>query len=102
MSNLVAANDYADIPVSGQGAVGIQLSGTWAGTVSFQASVDGTNYLPMNLLPVNSGTASTTTTTSNIFLANVSGLSVVRVKLTTTSSGTVVVSWRVSSQSGRY
>jgi hypothetical protein len=96
MADLVLVNDYADVNVSGQGSIGIQLSGTWAGTVSFTASVDNTNFVPLLCFPANSGTAVTNTTTSNVFTTNVGGLTAVRTTLTSTTSGTVVVTWRVS------
>lgn len=44
-----------------QGAVCVQLAGTWTGTITFQATVDGTNYFTVGLFPAATPNASVAT-----------------------------------------
>lgn len=89
-----------DISVAQQGTIGIQLSGTWAGTVTFKASVlsgagavDST-FVSRLCLPSNSGTAVSTATANGAWNCNVAGYTTFRVIFTSYSSGTAVVSYR--------
>ncbi len=80
-----------DLNVAGQGSIGIQITGTWSGTITFQTSVDNTNYVSLLVLPTTSTTAVTTTTANGVWTTNVAGLTTVRVVFTTWASGTAVV-----------
>ena len=46
---------------------GVQVTGTWAGTLTFQTSIDGTNWVTTAVQPVGATTSTTwvTTTTAN-------------------------------------
>ena len=46
----------------GNTSVGITVAGTWTGTLSFYAAVDGASWAALNVTPSNSTTAVTTTT----------------------------------------
>lgn len=82
--------------VAQQGSIGIQITGTWSGTITFSATVDNTNYQTLLVLPSNSLTAVTTTTTNGVFSTAVAGYTTVRIAFTAYSSGTAVVSYRVT------
>lgn len=79
-------------PSGGQSSVGIQVTGTWTGTLFVEGSVDGTNYSQTTIVPVLSGSIQTATITANgIWQANVGGLASFRVRGNSVASGTAVV-----------
>lgn len=73
--------------------VGIQSSGTWAGTLTFQCSLDGTNWQTMAtwLSSTAENTGTTTSTTNGVWTRRVGGLRFVRVQMTAYTSGTATV-----------
>ncbi len=72
------------------GGVGIQITGITSATVTFEATVDDTNWVAHYITPVASATQVTTTTTDGIFYANVVGISQFRARISTYGSGTIV------------
>lgn len=87
-----------DINVGGQGSIGIQVTGTWVGTITFKASVDQTNFVSLNLIPSNSGTATSTTTSNGAWSGPIAGFNIVRVVFTAYTSGTAVVTRRITTE----
>lgn len=72
----------------------IQLTGTWAGTVTFEVSLDGTNWSSMAI--VDSSTTSKATgvilaTGNGIFFHECYALQYLRTRFSTATSGTVTV-----------
>lgn len=47
---------------AGQSKVGINVSGTWTGTIPFSASTDGLNFIPLSVTPFASGPTVQSTT----------------------------------------
>lgn len=89
-----------DFNVAQQGSIGIQVTGTWSGTLTFQASVSGgigdspTLFTSVLVLPAGSTTAVSTTTSNGVWSTPVAGYTTVRVVFTSYSSGTATVSYR--------
>jgi len=78
------------LSVDGLGAVSVQLAGTFTGTVQFEASVDGATFTALNVLPISgTQTAVTSSTAAGIWGAQVGGLSIVRVRVSAYTNGTV-------------
>ena len=71
-------------------------AGAWNGTITFQATLDGTNYVSVLATPSTSGTAAATTTAAGIFRINASGYLAVRAKVTTYAAGSMDVTASVS------
>ena len=71
---------------------GVVITGTWVGTITFQGSVDGTNYNNMPAQPLGSGPIASTTTVNGAFRLNISGIKSYRVIMTSYTSGTATVS----------
>lgn len=71
--------------------VTFQLLGTWTGTVTFQGTVDGTNYVAIQATNLNTGSASTTATANGLYRVDATGLTDFRCNFTTPTSGTVLV-----------
>jgi hypothetical protein len=72
------------------GAVGFQLAGTFTGTVTFECTVDGTNWVALQVFPSNSSTGVTTATAVGVFVIANNAFQGVRVRFSTASSGTVL------------
>jgi hypothetical protein len=89
------------LSVSGVGGVGVQVSGTFSGTLTFEGSVDGITYAALNLTPINSSTGASTTTTTGVWSGGVGGLAIVRVRMSSYTSGTAVVTIQNAPTSAR-
>ena len=73
------------------GGVGVQVTGTFSGTLEFQMTIDGTNYVAVSTTSVTTTTAATTTTATGVFFFNVVGALSVRVTSTAWTSGTATL-----------
>jgi hypothetical protein len=94
--------DAVTISVEGYGAFGVQLLGTWAGTVTFEASINGTDYVALNMVPSNSATPASTSTANGSWTANVAGFTSARARFSADTSGTVECYVQAVSVSGRF
>lgn len=88
--SLTNTDDAIAISCVGKGSVGVQLTGTWTGTVTFEASLDGTNYVAIKGTPLASVTGASTATGNGLWQVPVSGMNLFRARFSTASSGTVV------------
>lgn len=78
--------------------VGWQITGTFSGTVTFEGSVDGVNYVATAVVPVGATrTLTTTATAAGVWQQNVTGYSYARVRCSAFTSGTIVVTGKRSS-----
>jgi hypothetical protein len=90
-----AAGNYLGAPSSAVGAVGFNVSGTWVGTITFEASIDGTNWFTYAVSPITSGFVSvpqTTTSVNGQFVIHVAGFTQVRARMSAYTSGSATVS----------
>jgi hypothetical protein len=74
--------------------IAVQVSGTWVGTITFSASLNGTDYLVFGMHTVgraNNYDQQTTTTINGIFTHETHGLPFFRVQMTSYTSGTATV-----------
>jgi hypothetical protein len=60
-------------------------------TITFEATIDGTNWIAIQFTNLNSGSAGTTATADGLYRATVLGLKQVRARISTYSSGTIIV-----------
>lgn len=81
--------------VPGDGAVlgtaVLQLSGTFTATVTFEATVDDSNWIAIQGTNLNAGTAASTATAAGLFRFNLAGLSKLRARVSAYTSGNVTV-----------
>ena len=75
----------------GQSKVGINLSGTWAGTVRFFGSTDGINFIPLSVTPFASGTTVQSATANGNWEVLVQNYVVIKAVFSRTSGSVVVV-----------
>lgn len=71
--------------------VGVQLSGTWTGTVVLEGSVNGTTYVAVTARPSSGGSWASEATANGVWAADVAGLLYFRARASVLSSGTVTV-----------
>lgn len=74
----------------------VQVTGTWAGTITFECSVDGTNWVSEAVVSSASTaitTGVTTTTTNGVWSSDAYAIPYVRVKMTAYTSGTATVTF---------
>lgn len=83
----------------GMSYVGVRIAGTWAGTLAFEASIDGVNFVPIYVTPFPSGTAVLTTTANGNWFLQVGNFIAFRVRQTTFTSGSVTVAIATSQDS---
>lgn len=76
--------------------VAYQLTGTFSGTVTFEGSVDGTNYVAIAAEPIGGGSSVTTATAAGIWRVRAGGLHSVRARVSTYTSGTFVITQDVA------
>lgn len=89
------------LQVAGLAGIGLQVTGTYSGTISFEASIDGTTFVALNLTPLNSTTAATSTTTTGVWTGGVGGAAIVRARMSSYTSGTALVTLKAAPTSAR-
>lgn len=94
--NLTALNSAVTSTLRGQSTAVVQVTGTFVATLSFEGTVDGTNFFAVNFYPFAGGTAVTSVTTTGQWIAVVAGLVSIRTRVSAFTSGTAVVSQNVS------
>lgn len=77
--------------LDGMSSVGISVSGTWVGTVTFEGTIDGTNWSAFNGAKFPGGVIASSTTTNGDFRFLVGGLSGFRARRSVATSGTASI-----------
>ena len=96
---VAAQNDAASVAgLPSPGFVAVQVTGTFSATITFEASVDGTNYVAFNMTPSNSGTDASTATAAGAFTKETGAFSAFRARCSTYSNGSPVVTIRYTAQ----
>ena len=78
----------------------VQLTGTWVGTITFQGTVDNSNWVSLNGVAPTTGTPATTATSNGVYVVDVAGLQFMRAQCTAFTSGTIVVTILATEASG--
>jgi len=97
---LALAAQTVVLPIGGKSAVGIVITGTWAGTITFEGSVDGTNWNAINAVAASTSTPQSTTIVNGLFRLTPAGLLQVRAIMTAFTSGTATLTMRASTGTG--
>ena len=79
-------------PCSGYATVLAQISGTFVATVTWEGTVDNTNYVAIQAVNLNTGALATTATAAGLYAIPVSGLRLFRARMTWTSGTSITVS----------
>lgn len=67
----------------------IQIKGITTATVTFEVTIDGTNWVAIKFTDVTTGTAATTATADGIFTADISGMAQLRARISAWTSGAI-------------
>lgn len=76
------------------GQVAVQITGTLSATISFEATVDGTNWVAFNMIPSNSATVAASATAVGAWSQATTGFAGVRARCSAYTSGAPVVTIR--------
>lgn len=95
-ATLGSVNAEAIADLSGQAALAIDIRGTFVGTMSFEATVGGTNYFAIPAIAQATGAYVTTATAAGVWLARCAGFRRIRVRCSAYTSGAAIVSIRCS------
>lgn len=89
----IAANAAAVLGGSGKGTtVGVQITGTWTGTIAFQGSIDGVTWVAVSMTPIPTAAAVTSTSANGTWTGTFSGLVFFQAISTAWTTGTATVS----------
>jgi len=91
-SSAITTTNGTAMDVKGLPAVGLQVTGITTATITFEATVDGTNWAAVRAIPLSTGTGATTTTADGLFLVPVGGMSQLRARISAWTAGTITVS----------
>lgn len=89
-----AAGNGSPLLMSGYKTGTLQVTGTWAGTITFEVTLDGTNWVTATLLDISSTSRvhKDTTTANGLFSADeYAGCLYLRARISTYTSGAVTV-----------
>lgn len=93
---IAALNAAVTIILPTMSSLGFTLTGTWAATIAFEATVDGTNWFGIEaIFPTSQPLTGVTSNTSGII--PVGGYAQVRFRASLYTSGTATVSWNADS-----
>ena len=93
-ATLNAAEEALTLTALTADSVVLQVTGTFTGTITFEASVDGTNYVAIAMKASSQTTATTlvsTTTAVGVFSLNIQGFPNFRARMSAYTSGDAVV-----------
>lgn len=87
----VATGNGNTINVNGAATVGFQVSGTFVATVTFEVTIDGSNWVSLQVLPSTGTIPVTTATAPGAFTGSCAGYALARARVTWTSGTSVTV-----------
>lgn len=99
--SLAALN--ATLPLSvanGYSGTVVQITGTWAGTIQFEGTLDGTNWSPINGVFAGGTMPAPTVTANGVIRLTPGGLSQIRANMVSYTSGSATVTMRASTGVG--
>jgi len=92
----ITSTENINILTSTLSTVGLQINGTWTGTIEVQGTIDGGNYVVTTAAVVTTGALSTTITANGTYQINCSGFQYIRVRGNTVTSGSASIVLRAS------
>jgi hypothetical protein len=86
-----ATGNGTTMNVDGFKAVAVQITGTFVGTVTFETSLDGTNFVATGLTPAAGGAAASTATAVGLWILTPNGVNLFRARVSAYTSGNITV-----------
>lgn len=98
--SLAGAAQVVTLALAGQSAAAAQITGTWVGTITFEASLDGTTWTAINAVSASTSTPQTTTTVNGLYRVTPGGLQQIRANMSAFTSGSASVLMRAGAGAG--
>lgn len=98
--SLAALNATVALPLNGSAGAAVQISGTWAGTVTFEGTLDNATWFPINAVSASTSQPQTTTTVNGLYRLTPGGLASIRSNMSAFTSGTATIGMRASAGAG--
>ena len=96
-----ADEEVVTLDISGAGAVGAQLAGTFVGTLQFEACIENGTFVALNMTPSDSTTPATSATATGALSGLCGGYRGFRVRASAWTSGTVRVAISSAGSGGK-
>jgi hypothetical protein len=96
VSNSLTGTANISISTAAASTCGIQVAGTWTGTLLFESTLDGSTWVSVLGASVPGNITSTSTTSNGVWLVATSGINALRVRGSTVGSGTAIVTLSAS------
>lgn len=98
-----ATGNGNSLDVVGQAAAVIALTGTFVGTVTFEGTIDGSNWFSVMAVKLGDGSIATTATSTGMYRVSCAGLTSLRARVSAYTSGSITATGRTSqNDSGAY
>jgi hypothetical protein len=97
---LGVAQEALGIDCKGYSTVAVELSGTWAGTITFEGRTDTGNYVVINGMAANGTTLVSTTTGNGVFRFSTAGIIRFQIRFSAFTSGTLLATLEASAEIG--
>lgn len=98
--SLAGAAQVVTLALAGQSAAAAQITGTWVGTITFEASLDGTTWTAINAVSASTSSPQTTTTVNGLYRITPGGLQQFRANMSAFTSGSATVLLRAGAGTG--
>lgn len=95
-----ATGDGSVMGVEGAAALGVQITGIFTATVTFEVSIDGATWVAVTGKNLGTGARATTATAAGIYTINVAAYAYFRARLTWTSGTSITATALASPESG--
>ncbi len=98
-TTLDALDEAVTVTVSDCERIAFLITGTFSGTITFEASVDGTTYAAFGVQVPTGGTIVSTATAAGTFAAvanSCQGYETVRARMSAYTSGSALVKWQTA------
>ncbi len=95
-ATLTTLNAEAVADLNGHCVAMFDIRGTWTGTISFEATVDGTNYVAVTAINQATQAMVISTTASGIFIMGCTGFRRIRARISAAPTGAAIVAIRAS------
>lgn len=83
--------------VEGMGSAGVQITGTFVGTLQFEQTIDNATWMTLSLTPNGGSVGVTSATATGLWFGSIAGAKKMRVRFSAFTSGTANVSTSVTS-----
>lgn len=92
----VAVGNGTLLPVTGYGTSVVQITGSFVGTITFEASQDGINYFSIATTQLGSGIIASTATVPGVYRSVITGMTNIRARISSYTSGSITAVGRTT------